>query len=41
MNKYIALHILKTTPIKRSGFVYKVKEFFNNLFKKKRSDERF
>lgn len=41
MNKYIALHILQTTPKKRSGFVYKIKEFFNKIFKKRRSDERF
>ena len=35
MNKFIVLHILQTTPKKRSGFVYKIKEFFNKIFRTK------
>ena len=35
MNKFIVLHILKTTPIKRSGFVYKIKEIYRKFFKTK------
>ncbi len=35
MNKFIVLHILQTTPIKRSGFVYKIKEIYRKFFKTK------
>ena len=35
MNKFIVLHILQTTPKKRSGFVYKIKEIYRKFFKTK------
>ena len=34
MNKFIVLHILQNTPIKKSGFIYKIKKLYKQFFKK-------